>query len=316
MSEIIRTERLTVRYGVREALSSLSFHISGGAVGLLGPNGAGKSTLLKTLLGFLEPASGCAEVLGRRVVDQSLELRLRTGYLPERNVFVPGLTAVESVALAGELGGLSRSFALERAHEVLRFSGLGEARYRPVESYSTGMLQRTKLAMALVHDPELVFLDEPTSGMDPAGRRQMLSLIREVHKRHGISVLLSTHLLHDVEAVCDGVVLLKAGKLVMSGSLGSLKTSPGRVLEVAAREQTPGRFRAELASRGVLVSESQEGLLRVCLNRNMDTDTHTDAADTRFLFQVARSAGAELRHIRRFEPSLEELFLAAVGHEV
>ena len=311
MSDIIRTEDLTVRYGSREALSSLSVRVAGGTVGLLGPNGAGKSTLLKTLLGFLRPAAGYAEVLGKQAVRDPLELRLRTGYLPERNVFIPGLTAVETVALAAELGGLSRSMALERAHEMLRFTGLGEARYRLVEGYSTGMLQRTKLATALVHDPELVLLDEPTSGMDPAGRRQMLSLLQQVNKRHGISVLLSTHLLHDVEAVCDSLVLLNEGKLVMSGSLGSLKKSPGRIYEVGARERTPGRFATLLANRGVLVSESQEGqqgqrgMLRVSL---VD-------ADTRLLFETAQSAGAEIRHLRRFEPSLEDLFLSAIGHK-
>lgn len=305
MSEIIRTENLTVRYGLHEALSSLSVQIRSGAVGLLGPNGAGKSTLLKTLLGFLRPAGGTIEVLGKQVHGQLLELRLRLGYLPERQVFIPGLTAVETVALAGELGGLSRTPALERAHEVLRFSGLGDARYRLVEGYSTGMLQRTKLAMALVHDPELVLLDEPTSGMDPAGRRQMLDLIQQVDRRHGISVLLSTHLLQDVEAVCDGVVLLKEGKLVMHGDLQKLKRKPGSIYEVRVREETPGRFAAALTGRGLVVSEDRDGLLRIPLT----------GSDTRFLFETASTVGAELRHLKRFEPSLEELFLTAVGYK-
>jgi ABC-2 type transport system ATP-binding protein len=305
MDEVIQTENLTVRYGLREALTSLTVRITKGAVGLLGPNGAGKSTLIKTLLGLLPPAAGTAEILGKQVVGQSVEIRQQVGYMPERNGFVPGLSAVEAVALAGELGGLPRPVALERAHEVLRFAGLGEARYRQVESYSTGMLQRTKLATALVHDPELVLLDEPTNGLDPVGRRQMLDLIRDINHRHGISVLLSTHLLHDVEAVCDSVALLKAGKLILSGNLETLKRKPGGMYELRAKESTPGRFASALSARGAVVSESQDGLLRVTL----------EDPDTRLLFETAKKIGAELRYLRRFEPSLEEVFLNAVGVE-
>jgi ABC-2 type transport system ATP-binding protein len=305
VNDVIQTEGLTVRYGLQEALSSLDVRVAPGTVGLLGPNGAGKSTLLKTLLGFIQPASGRVEVLGFDMLSQAREIRLRVGYFPERMAYIPDLNAVETVALAGELGGLPRSTALERAHEVLRFAGLGEARYRPVETYSTGMLQRTKLAIALVHDPELLFLDEPTSGMDPSGRRQMLDLIQQVSRRHGISVLLSTHLLHDVESVCDGVVLLQHGKLVMQGSLDVLKRSTGRIYQIRAREEVKGRFAAALADKGIDVKESEEGLLNVTVKDD----------DTRTLFAVARDAGAELRHLERFEPSLEEVFLAAVGHK-
>ncbi len=305
MNDIIQTEGLTVRYGSLEALSSLDVRVTPGTVGLLGPNGAGKSTLLKTLLGFIRPSAGRVEVLGFDVLGQARDIRLRVGYFPERMAYIPSLNAVETVALAGELGGLPRSTALERAHEVLRFSGLGEARYRLVENYSTGMLQRTKLAVALVHDPELLFLDEPTSGLDPSGRRQMLDLIQQVSRHHGISVFLSTHLLHDVESVCDSVVLLQHGKLVMQGSLEVLKQSTGKVFQIRAREKVPGRFAAALADQGISVNESEDGLLHVGMK---DSDTRT-------LFDIARTAGAELRHLERFEPSLEEVFLAAVGHK-
>ncbi len=305
MNDIIQTEGLTVRYGPEEALSSLDVRVPPGTVGLLGPNGAGKSTLLKTLLGFIRPVAGRVEVLGFDILRQTRDIRVRVGYFPERMAYLPSLNAVETVALAGELGGLPRTTALERAHEVLRFSGLGEARYRPVENYSTGMLQRTKLAIALVHDPELLLLDEPTSGLDPAGRRQMLDLIQQVSRRHGISVFLSTHLLHDVESVCDGVVLLQHGKLIMQGPLDVLKHSTGRVYQIRAREQVPGRFAAALADQGMSVKESKDGLLNVSMRD----------ADTRTLFYIARDTGAELRHLERFEPSLEEVFLTAVGHK-
>jgi ABC-2 type transport system ATP-binding protein len=305
MNPIIQTEDLTVRYGAREALSSLTTTITSGTVGLLGPNGAGKSTLLKTLLGFLAPSRGKAVVLGHSTTDSPLAIRLRVGYFPERHVFIPDLNAVDSVSLAGELGGLPRRMALERAHEVLRFVGLDEARYRPTEGYSTGMLQRTKLAMALVHDPELVFLDEPTSGLDPNGRRQMLELVQQLTRRHGISVLLSTHLLHDVESVCDSVVLLKKGTLVLQGTLEVLKRKPRGIYELRVRERFPGRFASTLEAGGIAVEEDLDGLLRVTL----------EEADTTFLFETAKKTGAELRHMERFEPSLEDVFLDAVGRE-
>jgi ABC-2 type transport system ATP-binding protein len=293
---------LIVRYGVREALSSLDLTIESGVTGLLGPNGAGKSTLLKTLLGFLTPSRGTVEVLGRPASRASSELRHSLGYFPERAVYVPELNAVESVALAGELGGLARADALARAHEMLWFTGLGEARYRLVEEFSTGMRQRTKLAMALVHDPELLLLDEPTSGLDPVGRRQMLDLVREVGRR-GISVLLSTHLLHDVEDVCERVVLLHRGRVVLGGRLTELSRAAGWVYEIRVREDEPGGFHRELARRGIETVEERDGLLRVSL---------ADPS-TRLLFDAAASASAEIRHLRRFEKSLEDRFLAAVG---
>jgi ABC-2 type transport system ATP-binding protein len=297
---IVRARELTVRYGAREALSSLDLEVEAGVTGLLGPNGAGKSTLLKTLLGFLRPARGQVEVLGQPVSEASAETRRSLGYFPERAVFIPELDAVESVALAGEIGGLARKDALARAHEMLWFTGLGEARYRPVEEFSTGMRQRTKLAMALVHDPELVLLDEPTSGLDPQGRRQMLDLVREIGRR-GISVLLSTHLLHDVEDVCERVVLLHRGRLVLGGRLSDLSSASASVYEVRIREEEPGRFREELARQGLACAEDHDGLIRVSLR------------EPRALFEAAAKTSAEIRHMRRFESSLEEQFLSAIG---
>jgi ABC-2 type transport system ATP-binding protein len=304
MSSILRVESLTVRYGHREALSSLDLELGPGVSGLLGPNGAGKTTLLKTLLGFVSPASGRVEILGRPLSESSPELRRHLGYFPERSVLVPGLSAVETVALAGELGGLERSEALARAHEMLWFAGLGEARYRPVEEFSTGMRQRAKLAMSVVHDPDLLLLDEPTSGLDPAGRRQMLELVREIGKR-GVSVVLSTHLLHDVEEVCEHAVVLNRGRLVLSGRLSELGRHPGWVYEIRVREERPGSFRAALLGRGIETTEEIDGLVRVNLAE----------PSTRLLFETARSVPAEIRHLKRFERSLEDRFLSAVASE-
>jgi ABC-2 type transport system ATP-binding protein len=299
---VVQTQGLTVRYGAREALSSLDLTVETGVTGLLGPNGAGKSTLLKTILGFLAPARGEIRVLGRAVSRASAEIRSLVGYFPERAVFLPELSAVESVALVGELGGLARPNALARAHEMLWFTGLGEARYRSVEEFSTGMRQRTKLAMALVHDPDLLLLDEPTSGLDPSGRRQMLDLVRQIAAR-GIVVLLSTHILHDVEEVCERVLLLHRGRLVLGGSLSELSRSAGWVYEIRVREEQPGRFQEELKTRGLESAEEHDGLLRVSLRD----------PSTRLLFEAAENASAEIRHLRRFEKSLEDRFLSAVG---
>jgi ABC-2 type transport system ATP-binding protein len=185
---------------------------------------------------------------------------------------------------------------------MLWFAGLGEARYRPLEEFSTGMRQRTKLAIALVHDPDLVLLDEPTSGLDPSGRRQMLELVREIGKR-GVSVLLSTHLLRDVEEVSEHVVLLDGGRLVLKGRLSELVQHPGWVYEIRVREETPGRFRSVLSDRGIECSQDKEGLLRIVL----------DDPSTRLLFETARASDAEIRHLRKFEKSLEEQFLTALN---
>ena len=296
---LLETQALTVRYGLKPALSNLSLRVPDGVVGLLGPNGAGKSTLFKTLLGFIEPSEGEAKVL--EVPVGTADVRMRLGYLPEGRVTLPGLSCVESVALAGELGGLSRTDALARAHDVLWFTGLGEARYRNAETFSTGMRQRTKLAMALVHDPELLLLDEPTSGLDPTGRRQMLDLVSEIGDK-GISVLLSTHLLHDVEQVCTRVVLLDKGRLVLEGPLDALRQQPGWIYEIGVRETKPGRFRHVLSDEGLAVDEDPTGLLRVTLRE----------PSTRLLFESARAADAEIRHLRRHETNLEERFLSVV----
>jgi ABC-2 type transport system ATP-binding protein len=299
---LISTRDLTVRYGAIEALSRLSLTMEAGVVGLLGPNGAGKSTLLKTLLGFVRPAEGAAEVLGTAVERDPLGLRLKTGYMPERNAFLPELNAVEMVALAGELGGLPRPTALGRAHETLRFAGLAEERYRPVESYSTGMLQRVKLAAALVHDPELLLLDEPTSGLDPTGRREMLELIQDLGRGKGISIVLSTHLLHDVEAVCDSVALLHRGRLAIEGRLALLKKASDTEYLLRVREPSPGKFAAALATHGLEADQKEDGAIQV----------RGFGGEARLFFELAQSVGGEIRQLRRSEPSLEELILSAL----
>src|ERR1043165_7384764 len=227
----------TVTYGKNAALRDVTASFTAGAVGLLGPNGAGKSTMIKSLLGFLVPERGRLRVLGLDVAEAPLEIRARVGYMPETDGHIPGMNAVSFVAYCGELAGLPRVDAMQRAHEVLFYVGLGEARYRNVETYSTGMKQRIKLAQALVHDPDLLFLDEPTNGMDPVGRDEMLELVRDLWTNKGVNLILSSHLLPDVEYTCDHVVVLDKGRVAAAGPIADLKQPRGRVYEL--RVKTP-----------------------------------------------------------------------------
>ena len=214
-----------------------------GAAGLLGPNGAGKSTLLKALLGFIQPTRGSMRVLNLDVAHHPLEIRARLGYMPESDAHIPGMNAVTFVSYCAQLAGLSQTDAMQRAHEVLYYVGLGEARYRNLDTYSTGMRQRIKLAQALVHDPDLLFLDEPTNGMDPKGREEMLELIRDLAHNKGVNVILSSHLLPDVEATCDRVVVLHRGAVVAHGSIRELKGSSRRAFDIRVKETSTGSWR-------------------------------------------------------------------------
>src|SRR6266576_2127668 len=208
---LIDLHHVTLRYGRLTALDDISLRVAPGRIGLLGPNGAGKSTLLKLVMGLLAPSAGTGTVLGHPLGGDGWQLRRKIGFMPEADALVPGMTGVEYVALAGELCGMPRKQAQRRGHEVLTYLELEDARYRKLEEYSTGMKQRLKLGQALVHDPPVLLLDEPTSGLDPAGRDAMLRLLLTLGREHNKSVLLSTHLLGDVEQVCETVVILHHG---------------------------------------------------------------------------------------------------------
>ena len=221
---LIELDRVSRWYGGQPALREVSVRLAPGRIGLLGPNGAGKSTLLKILLGLLPPSSGTGRVLGLDLGRAGVELRRAVGYMPEADALVPGLRGAEYVALAGELYGMPPREARRRAHEVLTYLELEDARYRLLEEYSTGMKQRLKLAQALVHDPPVLLLDEPTSGLDPSGRDAMLRLLLTLGREHGKSVLLSTHLLGDVERVCETVVILDQGRVLLHGDVGRVRT--------------------------------------------------------------------------------------------
>ncbi|MBL05552.1 MAG: ABC transporter [Planctomycetes bacterium] len=250
MDELIRLEKLKRYYGAHLAFEAEEVVFPPGVIGLLGPNGAGKSTLLNMLMGLLEPSSGRAWMLGFDAAKESREVRSRVGYMPENDSFVAGLSVLQFVSLAGELHGLRPVDARRRAHEVLSLLGLEEARYRLIEEQPTGIRQRAKLAQALINNPDLVILDEPTNGLDPAGRSAMLELISRLHREQGKSILLSSHLLGDVERVCDSVVILDKGKVLAHGEVAALASSRANSyrLQVSGSAEVCGRL---LRERGV-----------------------------------------------------------------
>jgi ABC-2 type transport system ATP-binding protein len=277
-------------------------------VGLLGPNGAGKSTMLKALLAFLTPTNGRLEVLGMNVAEKPLDVRARIGYMPESDGHIPGMNAVTFVAYCGELSGLPPSDAMQRAHEVLYYVGLGEARYRNLETYSTGMKQRIKLAQALVHDPDLLFLDEPTNGMDPKGRDEMLELVRDLAHNKGINLILSSHLLPDVEYTCDHVVVMDKGAIATFGSIDQLKGPAGRVFEVRVKGET-AHFVDAARAAGFECHETEEDIMRVFVPGPLAAP----GDDQRRLCELAVRAGVQIRHLRASVPTLEDVFARAVG---
>lgn len=218
---LIAARGLTKRYGSVVALDDLSLSLEPGVIGLVGANGAGKSTLIKILLGLIQPTSGSAELFGLDVATHGLSVRQLLGYMPEHDCLPLEISATEFVAHMAQVNGLPRPAARERTAETLRHVGLFEERYREMRGYSTGMRQRVKLAQALVHDPQLMLLDEPTNGLDPAGRDEMLDLVRRIGSEFGISILMSSHLLTEIERVCDYLVVIEGGRLMMSDSLAS-----------------------------------------------------------------------------------------------
>jgi ABC-2 type transport system ATP-binding protein len=305
---MVTLERVTVTYGRNAALREVTTSFVGGAVGLLGPNGAGKSTMIKALLGFLVPERGRLRVLGFDVAESPLEIRARVGYMPESDGHIPGMNAVSFVAYCGELAGLPRTDAMQRAHEVLFYVGLGEARYRNVETYSTGMKQRIKLAQALVHDPDLVFLDEPTNGMDPKGRDEMLELVRDLAHNKGVNLILSSHLLPDVEYTCDHVVVMDKGRIATSGPIVALKQPRGRVYELRVKTQSGDidPFIARLQHAGLDCHATDEDVMRVFV---------PGESGAREIFALAAADHVQVRHLRPSVPTLEDVFAKAVGEE-
>ena len=299
---VVELDGLSVRLGGRPVLCDLRASLAGRAIGLLGPNGAGKTTLLRTLLDFFRPSAGGARVLGQEITGDGRELRSRIGYMPESDAFIAGQSAVRFLRLMAELAGLPPRAALERAHEVLFYVGLGEARYRRIGTFSTGMKQMVKLAQALAHGPRLLMLDEPTNGLDPPARSRMLELIRDIRDRGETHILLSSHLLADVESVCDEVLILKQGRVAACCNLAEQRRANRSFVEVELTDAAPA-FAQELAGRGCEVALVGDRRLKLVMPA---------AVTARDLFEAAARHQTAIRWLDCKRDSLQDIFLRAM----
>jgi ABC-2 type transport system ATP-binding protein len=299
---ILELNELHKHYGRYHALRGITVRMDARSIGLLGPNGAGKSTLLKVLLGLL-PFEGAATVMGVDVARSPFQVRAQIGYMPERDCHLPGMNAVELCSYGARLSGLPRAEAMERAHAVLEWVGLADKRYQPVDSYSTGMKQRVKLAQALAHDPKLVLLDEPTNGLDPQGRDEMLTLIGSLPERTGCAVILSSHLLPDVEKVCEEAILLHQGEVLYSGAIEKLRRQGQEDIYEVRVKSEDDKMLSALKSRGCKV-ERDGALLAVRLPAG---------ASTELIFDAAVSEKLQVRHLSPRRLTLESAFLRVIG---
>ena len=299
---VIDLHGLSVSFGRRQILKNLRGDLRGKAIGLLGPNGAGKTTLIHTLLGFHQPSSGTAQIFGMDIIDQTKQIRSLIGYMPERDSFIAKMNAVHFVRLMGELSGLPSEAALERAHEALFYVGLGEARYRRLETYSLGMKQLAKLAQAIVHGPRLIFLDEPTNGLDPPARLRMIKLIREIRDSGYAHIVLSSHLLLDVEECCDEILILKDGQIAVYCNLEEERKSNRKFLMLETRGDQE-KFVKAIKQLGCEYAVSGDHRLKIVLQ---------EGVEVRDLYRLAEEQQVQLRRLSYKRDSLEDIFLKAM----
>lgn len=301
---VLEFDQLCVNFD-RPILDSLTAQLHGNCVGLLGPNGAGKTTLLNTLLGFNRPSSGKISILGHDLTSGEQSVRGMVGYMPERDSFIAGMTGIRFVRMMAELSGLSPKVALERAHEVFFYVGLGEARYRKIESYSLGMKQLAKLAQAIVHGPKLLFLDEPTNGLDPPARARMLQLIREIRDSGDTHIVVASHLLQDIESCCDEVLVLKDGKIAKYCNLEEERRSNKQFLLIQIRGNETD-FVDGLRSLGCEVALPNRRRLKVII---------PEGVQVQHLYQLADKLSVQIRNLDYKRDSLEDIFLRAMDSD-
>ena len=295
---VITAKGLRKMYGPHLALDDVNLEIQRGAVGILGPNGAGKSTLFKCLLGLITTTSGEGSVLGLDIRTQGEQIRSKIGYMPEYNALDPNLFAVDQVRYAGELLGMNSKNATQRAHEVLEYVGLKDQRYRKIETFSTGMLQATKLACALVHDPDILICDEPTNGLDQRARSFMLQTLNRTVKEGNRSVLMSSHVMDDVEDLCDSIVMIHKGRIVVQSNIDDLVEQVDKEVEMVIWGGA-SKMESELSSMG-LENRRLGRVIRI----KVEDDSTVDKA-----LQAAVSAGVQVRQMKEYEPDLEDIFL-------
>ncbi len=301
-SGVITLDNLSVRFGSRPILQNLQGELRGRAIGLLGPNGAGKTTLIPTLLGFHLPSSGTARIFDRDIRGDANQIKSLIGYMPERDSFINKMSCVHFVRFMAELSGLPPGAALERAHEALFFVGLGEARYRNVDTFSLGMKQLAKLAQAIVHGPKLIFLDEPTNGLDPPARQRMIKMIREIRDSGQAHIVLSSHLLRDVEECCEEILILKEGRLVVYCNLEEERKANKKFLMLETRGDQK-TFAESLSTLGCEYAVTGEHRLKVILD---------ETTEVRDLYRLASAAQMQIRRLTFKRDSLEDIFLKAM----
>jgi len=299
---VISLDNLSVTFGRRPILKSLSGDLRGRAIGLLGPNGAGKTTLIHTLLGFHPPSSGTARIFGSDIRAGANQIKRLIGYMPERDAFISKMSCIHFVRFMAELSGLPAATALERAHEALFFVGLGEARYRNVETFSLGMKQLAKLAQAIVHGPRLIFLDEPTNGLDPPARQRMIKMIREIRDSGQANIVLSSHLLRDVEECCEEIVILKEGRLVVYCNLEEERKANKKFLMLETRGELKN-FVNGIGAMGCECAVTSDQRLKIILQ---------DGTEIRDLYKLAEGAQVQIRRLTYKRDSLEDIFLKAM----
>ena len=302
MTPIIELENLGIKFGSRQILDQLNVKLNGRAIGLLGPNGAGKTTLIHTLLGFHPPTSGSAKIFGRDISSEAKEIRGMIGFMPERDSFIANMTCVHFVRLMAELSGLPSDAALERAHEALFYVGLGEARYRELGSYSLGMKQLAKLAQAIVHGPKLIILDEPTNGLDPPARQRMIELIREIRDSRQAQVLLSSHLLHDVEECCEEILIMKNGRIVAHHDLEAERKANRKFIEMETRGNQIA-FAEAVEKIGCEYAITSKQRMKLIMDEQVEV---------RDLYRLAAASELQIRSLNYKRDSLEDIFLKAM----
>ena len=299
---VIDLNGLSVEFGGRPILKGLSGELRGRAIGLLGPNGAGKTTLIHTLLGFHPPSTGTAHIFGRDIVTDAKQIRSLIGYMPERDSYIAKMSTVHFVRLMAELSGLPPEAALERAHEALFYVGLGEARYRSLDTYSLGMKQLAKLAQAIVHGPKLIFLDEPTNGLDPPARARMIRLIREIRDSGQANIVLSSHLLRDVEECCEEILILKEGQIVVYCNLEEERKSNRKFLVLETRGDQ-NKFAEAVAALGCEYALTGDHRVKIVLQ---------EGVEVRDLYRIADEQRMQIRRLSYKRDSLEDIFLKAM----
>jgi len=299
---VITLDNLSVTFGGRPILKNLNGELRGRSIGLLGPNGAGKTTLIHTLLGFHTPSSGTAKLFDSDIRGGANQIKRLIGYMPERDSFISKMSCIHFVRFMAELSGLPPAAALERAHEALFFVGLGEARYRNVDTFSLGMKQLAKLAQAIVHGPKLIFLDEPTNGLDPPARQRMIKMIREIRDSGQAHIVLSSHLLRDVEECCEEIVILKEGRLVVYCNLEEERKANKKFLMLETRGELK-QFVEGVAAMGCECATTSDHRLKVILQ---------DGTEIRDLYRLAANSQVQIRRLTYKRDSLEDIFLKAM----